>query len=54
MIPGVLNVTNKVSMRLMHMLDMVKDMLHLAKVKSGDPLGEIAELDMVESCRGAV
>ncbi|MBD3308513.1 hypothetical protein GF339_18955, partial [candidate division KSB3 bacterium] len=38
---------HKISNRMAQLLELIKDMLELAKVKSGDPLGDIAVLNLV-------
>lgn len=38
----------KISNRMSQLLDLIKDLLELAQVKSGDPLGEISVIDIVE------
>ena len=37
----------RISERMGQLTELIKDLLHLAKVKSGDPLGEIAVVDLV-------
>ncbi|MCK5113892.1 MAG: GAF domain-containing sensor histidine kinase [Phycisphaerae bacterium] len=40
--------TRKVGARMDHMLDLITDMLEFAKVKSGEPMGEITVVDVTE------
>jgi signal transduction histidine kinase len=41
------HIPGRISTRMDQLLDLIKDMLELAKVKSGDPLGDISVLDLV-------
>ena len=45
--PKIAHLPGRISTRMRHLLDLIGDMLELAKVKSGDPLGDISVLDLV-------
>lgn len=45
--PKIAHIPGKISTRLDLLLELIKDLLELAKVKSGDPLGDITVLDIV-------
>jgi len=44
--PQVAEVTGRITSRLDHMQQLISDLLELAKVKSGEPLGEITAVDL--------
>jgi len=45
--PKIAHMPGRISSRMDQLLELIKDMVELAKVKSGDPLGDIAVLDLV-------
>jgi K+-sensing histidine kinase KdpD len=45
--PKIAHIPGRISTRMGQLLELIRDMLELAKVKSGDPLGDIAVLDLV-------
>ncbi|UCG32847.1 MAG: GAF domain-containing sensor histidine kinase [Phycisphaerales bacterium] len=45
--PDITPIATRISNRLAQMLEMIKKLLELAKVKSGDPFGEVAVIDLV-------
>ncbi|MCP4399724.1 MAG: GAF domain-containing sensor histidine kinase [bacterium] len=45
--PKTAHMPAKISIRMDQLLELIRDMLELAKVKSGDPLGDIVVLDLV-------
>jgi signal transduction histidine kinase len=49
--PKVTQVTGKIGARLDHLLELIEDILHLSRVKSGTPLGDIETFDAVEATR---
>ncbi len=46
---GTVDITSRVGARLDEMIEMIGDLLVLAKVKSGDPMGEVAPLDLADA-----
>ena len=51
--PKVIELHGRISDRMDQMLDLIKDILVLAKTKSGEPMGEIAVLDIKAETQGA-
>ncbi len=49
--PKITQVTNKIGVRLDHLLILIEDILHLSRIKSGTPLGEIETFDAVAATR---
>ncbi len=49
--PKIAHLPGRISTRMDQLITLIKDLLELAKVKSGDPLGNIAVLDLVSETR---
>lgn len=49
--PKIAHLPGRISTRLDQLLILIKDLLELAKVKSGDPLGDIAVLNLVDETK---
>jgi len=47
--PKIVELNGRIAGRMDQMLDLIKDILILAQAKSGDPMGEIAVLDIVQA-----
>ncbi len=45
--PKIAHIPERIAVRMEELLELIKDMLALAQVKSGDPLGDITVLDLV-------
>lgn len=46
--PKIADISKKISVRMDQLLDLIKDLREFAKVKAGDPLGEITVFNLVE------
>jgi len=46
-----LDVTRKISVRMARMGELIKDLLELARIKSGDPLGEVTVIDLIQTIK---
>ncbi len=44
--PDILAITSKIGSRMSQLLDLIKDILELSRVKSGSPLGDVSVLDV--------